>query len=60
MFNHVHQWNASGGQQVRAVCFYRWTAGADKWAIEENPGMRADFIGALSNDYKWFAAAGAK
>jgi hypothetical protein len=54
MFSHVHQWNASGGQQVRSVCFYRWTAGADKWAIEANPGMRADFIGSLANDYRWF------
>jgi hypothetical protein len=52
MFNHVHQWNASGGQRVRSVCFYRWTAGTDKWAIEENPGLRADFVGSLSHDYR--------
>jgi len=54
MFRHVHMWNASGGQQVRAVCLYRWAAGTDKWAIETNPGMRADFVATLSKDYRWF------
>ena len=54
MFNDVHQWNAAGGQQVRAVCVYRWTAGTDKWAIEANPGMRADFVASLAPDYRWF------
>jgi len=56
MFDDVHQWNASGGQQVRAVSFYRWSAGTDKWAIEANPGMRADFAGTLARDYRWFPA----
>jgi hypothetical protein len=57
MFDHVHRWNLSGGQQVRAVCFYRWTAGADKWSIENNAGMRADFLRSLANDYRWFQNA---
>jgi hypothetical protein len=53
MFRHVHEWNAAGDQQVRAICFYRWAAGTDKWAIESNAGMRADFVAALSKDYRW-------
>lgn len=57
MFQHVHQWNLSGEQQVRAVCIYRWIAGADKWSIEDNPGMRADFVASLASDYRWFPSS---
>jgi hypothetical protein len=28
--------------------------GADKWSIENNAGMRADFLKSLQKDYRWF------
>ena len=47
LFNNVHQWNhTTGNQPIRSVNFYRWRS-FDQWGIEAKPGMIADFASAL-------------
>ena len=59
MFKYVHEWNQRPDtQKIRSVNFYRWQwkiGGDDHWGIEHKPGMIADFLTALDNEYYWRA-----
>jgi len=53
-YQEIDDWNRTHAQKIRSLVLYRWSR-ADKWSIEDKPGVIADFRAALAHHWKWTA-----
>lgn len=52
----IDRWNHdSGNQRIRALVLYRWQ-NVDRWFLNGNEAVLADFRDAMRNDYRWNAS----